>query len=370
MLDVLVVGQTPPPYHGQAIMIEAMLDGAGDKVRMHHVRMHFSKVTGEVGRFQVGKLFHLFVVVMKIYFYRFRYGTKTLYYPPAGADKVPFFRDVVILLLTRFLFKRVVFHFHAAGVSELYDRLPGVLRFFYRRCYFYPDAALRLSEYNPGDPAFLKAKREWIVPNGVADHCEKGFKRDVSVASASSSCRMLYVGALQETKGILVLVEACRILNERGLVFDLHLVGGWESPEFEALVREKVESYELGERVIFEGVLSGEEKFEQYRRAEVFCYPTFYECETFGIVLLEAMQFSEVVVAAKWRGVRSVVRDGETGFLVKPKDAEALAGKLEQLIRDPELRQRMQQAGRERYLKEYTLEIFNQRMQEVFLSLN
>jgi glycosyltransferase involved in cell wall biosynthesis len=281
---------------------------------------------------------------------------------------------MVILFFTRFLFKKVVFHFHAAGVSTLYDSLPRLLKFFFRRCYFYPDAGVRLSQYNPGDPEFLKAKKEWLVPNGVEDFYAAAVQTPVreepaAVPDDGRPFGILFVGALQETKGISVLVEACRILENRGVDFKLHLVGGWESREFQERVMAKINEYKLEDRIILEGVLSADKKFDRYRHADIFCYPTFYECETFGIVLLEAMQFSLPVVASRWRGVQSVVRDGETGFLVPPKDSSALADKLQILIDDPVLRRQMQENGRRVYLREYTMEQFHRNMEAVFLSL-
>ena len=48
--EILVVGQTPPPYHGQAVMVEKMLDGNYDDVELSHVRMAFSEDVDEVGK--------------------------------------------------------------------------------------------------------------------------------------------------------------------------------------------------------------------------------------------------------------------------------------------------------------------------------
>jgi len=62
------------------------------------------------------------------------------------------------------------------------------------------------------------------------------------------------------------------------------------------------------------------------------------------------------VVATKVGGVPELVEDGVTGFLVPPRDPGALAGALQKLIADPELRRRMGQAGREKALKEFTLD--------------
>jgi hypothetical protein len=58
-LQVLVVGQTPPPLHGQAIMIERLVEARLAGVKLVHVRMNFSHVLSEVGRFRAHKLAHL-----------------------------------------------------------------------------------------------------------------------------------------------------------------------------------------------------------------------------------------------------------------------------------------------------------------------
>ncbi len=369
MNKILVVGQTPPPFHGQSIMIDLMLKGNYKDVKLYHVRMHFSRGIDDVGRFQPGKILHLLAVIMKIIFYIFRYNIKVLYYPPAGPNKVPVLRDLIILFCTRFLFKRVIFHFHAGGVSTFYEQLPTLLKWLYRCCYFEPDAALRLSLFNPDDGAFLKAKKEFIVPNGIADHAV-GFKpKPPSIAAEKSPCRILYVGALKETKGLMVLIEACKLLKERGLDFTLQAVGEFESAAFQHAIKAKVAHYKLENMVMFPGVLTAEAKFQQYAEADIFCYPTYFESETFGIVLLEAMQFSLPVVATRWRGVQSVVRDGVTGFLVPIKDSDALADKLASLIANPDLRTEMSAKSREIFLQEYTIEKFHENMENVFVSV-
>ena len=63
--------------------------------------------------------------------------------------------------------------------------------------------------------------------------------------------------------------------------------------------------------------------------------------------------------------IPDVIEDCKTGFLVPQKDANALEEKLELLINDSELRNRMRRAGREKYEKEFTLEIFERRMKEI-----
>ena len=157
MAKILVVGQTPPPIGGQAVMIQQMLDQKYDNIELLHVRMFFSKEMDEVGRVRFSKLFELVAVIVRIILARVSTGARILYYPPAGPNLVPVLRDIAILCSTRWLFDVTIFHFHAAGLSEIYPRLSPFLRFFFRQAYCSPDIAIRISEFNPQDGKALGA---------------------------------------------------------------------------------------------------------------------------------------------------------------------------------------------------------------------
>lgn len=80
---------------------------------------------------------------------------------------------------------------------------------------------------------------------------------------------------------------------------------------------------------------------------------------------VEAMIFGLPVVATNRRGLPDIVVDGETGFLVPPKDAKSIAERLERLISDLDLRRTMGSAGRRRYEENFTVEKFRSSMEEV-----
>ena len=125
---VLVVGQTPPPVNGQAVMIQELLDGKYAGIVLHHVRLNFSRSIDEVGSFQVRKLFVLLRTLIDIVIGRLQSQAQVLYYPPAGPMFNPVIRDIFLLIGTRWLFRHTVFHFHAAGLPEIYQRLPWWLK--------------------------------------------------------------------------------------------------------------------------------------------------------------------------------------------------------------------------------------------------
>ena len=142
MNRILVVGQTPPPYGGQAIMIQTMLDGAYSDVTLLHLRMGFSAQMDDVGRFRIGKVFHLLQLVFKTYYLSLSQKISILYYPPAGPELVPVLRDIAYLLAVRGLFRTRILHFHASGLSGFYRNRGGLLRRLMRMAYFGADISI------------------------------------------------------------------------------------------------------------------------------------------------------------------------------------------------------------------------------------
>lgn len=113
----------------------------------------------------------------------------------------------------------------------------------------------------------------------------------------------------------------------------------------------------------FHGKKYNEDKKVFFENADIFIFPTLNEA--FGLVLLEAMQHHLPCVSTTEGGIPGIIDDGKTGFLVPKHDAETLAEKIQTLLSDAALRQRMGEAGREKYEKEFTLEVFEKRMTEI-----
>lgn len=360
---ILVVGQTPPPYGGQAIMIEGMLQNKFDRVKLYHARMSFSSDMNEIGKFKAGKVIKLVQLIINIYYYRFRFNIDSLYYPPAPPLRVPMLRDIIVLIATRWLFKTTIFHFHAAGISEMHGRLKGLLKILFEKAYFYPDICIRLSEFNPEDGKYLRSKQEYIVPNGLDDfaapllHHPKNTQPKVTILS---------VGVLCESKGVMILLEAANLLVKKEYSFKVKFMGRFESEEFKKKVLSYIDHYNLNDYIELLGVQIGMQKLMTFKNADIFCFPTFFEAETFGLVALEAMQFKIPVVATQWRGVPSVVHDQISGYLVPPRNAMLLAEKLEILINNPTLRDEMGNEGRKIYLNKFTSEIHYRQLEDIF----
>lgn len=347
-------------------MIQRLLELKSDRIALFHVRMAFSEDMESVGKFAPRKLWVLFTTILRITWARLRYRTPVLYYPPSGPNKVPVLRDLILLGSTRWLFKKVVFHFHAGGVSGYEHELPSILRPLFRFAYRNPALAIRTAPQNPDDGAVLGAMRCAVVPNGIEDM--RGTVPEVTAAPGTRPV-FLFTGVLIPSKGVTDLLKAFNLATGQGLDARLQLMGKWGSKEYQAECEAFVRENSLADRVEFLGVLSGPAKFEKFAACDIFCFPSYFEAESFGLVLVEAMQFAKPVISTIWRGIPSVVQEGVNGYLVPIKDPAAVADKMVKLGQDPLLRKSMGEAGRRIFAAEFTLEAFHQAMERELLGL-
>jgi glycosyltransferase involved in cell wall biosynthesis len=163
------------------------------------------------------------------------------------------------------------------------------------------------------------------------------------------------VGRLQPWKGQHRLLDALALLRRREL--DVHglIVGGDAyglSPEYASGLRELVTGLGLEDRVTMTGQVPDVSPY--VRAMDVLVSASVNE--PFGIVLVEGMAEGVPVVAVGDAGPRDIVEDGRTGVLVPSPAPELLAEALEPLVRDPERRLRLGEAGRARFLENFTAE--------------
>ncbi len=363
---ILVVGQTPPPVHGQAVMTQLLLDGVYNNIKLRPVRMAFSETIGEVGKIRLQKLTELVSLVARIFHAKLQTKSEILYYLPASPNMVPFLRDVFILGLTRWMFKKTVFHFQAVGIGAMYARLPCILRALYRMAYFKPDLAICLTRATSVDAEHMVPRRTTVVPNAVCDHTLVKRTRETAFR-AEYVPRILFLGMFCAEKGVLDLISACRQLDAFEVPYRVAFAGASQSKEFALEAHRQAES--LKGEVSFLGEVTGDAKWRLYEETDIFCFPTHYAAEGFPVVLVEAMMFGLPVVSTKWRGIPEIITEGETGLLVEPGEISGLASSLAKLLGDPRLRASMGKKGRQRYAKYFTAEQFQKNMESVLAEL-
>jgi glycosyltransferase involved in cell wall biosynthesis len=143
-------------------------------------------------------------------------------------------------------------------------------------------------------------------------------------------CRVLFVGSLQEGKGVLEVLKTASILKAKGKNYVFNLVGPWFSEAFEQEAKALANQLGIEDIVKFPGQLIGEDKWKSYADADVFFFPTHYASEAFPIVLIEALGSGLPIVSTRWRGVPSLVEESGVATLCDPQCPEMFVDALEQ----------------------------------------
>jgi glycosyltransferase involved in cell wall biosynthesis len=173
-------------------------------------------------------------------------------------------------------------------------------------------------------------------------------------ARAPGPFRILCTGSLHEVKGQRYLIDACRLLAQRGLDFECRLIGS--GPDARALAR-RIRRAGLASRVQLLGSCTRDEVAAELARADVLAAPSVPTAsgrrEGIPVVLMEALASEVPVVASRLSGIPELVEDGVEGTLVAPRDAGALASALARLAGDVELRAQLGRAGRRKVLREF-----------------
>lgn len=167
---------------------------------------------------------------------------------------------------------------------------------------------------------------------------------------------VLGVGRLVEKKGFADLVEACRILRDRGIPFRARIVG--EGEERPAL-RERIRAHGLGRVVNLAGPRSSGEVREMLRRARAVALPCLVgkdgNRDALPTVLLEAAATGIPSVSTRVAGVPEIIDHGRTGFVVPQHRPRSVAAALARLLVDPARAARMGEAARTRALERFDI---------------
>ena len=165
------------------------------------------------------------------------------------------------------------------------------------------------------------------------------------------------VGTLHEVKGQIHLIEACRLLAERGVAFTCRFIG--DGPDRDAL-QARIDEYGLGDRVALVGRMTSDAVATELAASDVLAAPSVPthggKREGIPVVLMEAMASGLPVVASRLSGIPELVTDGVSGLLVPPGDDDALAHALATLATDAPLRGRLGAAGRETVMREFDVD--------------
>jgi glycosyltransferase involved in cell wall biosynthesis len=348
---ILFILHFPPPVHGSSVIGLQVKESKliNSEFDTRYINLGTSKTIDEIQKFAFSKIFRYLSILCQVV-YNLIFHRPDLCYLAITAEGNPFYKDALIVFLIKLFSIKLVYHLHNKGISNSQNKVIDNLLY---RFVFKNTRVILLSQYlYPDIQKYVSINNVYYCPNGIKQI------ENIHLQDKSNDCvEILFLSNMIESKGVFVLLDACRILKMKNLNFHCTFIGG-KGDISESQFEERIVENGLHNYVIYVGKKLGIEKNEFLAQADIFAFPTYYEKETFGLVNLEAMQYELPVISTNEGGIPDVVKDGVTGFIVKQKDAKGLAEKLELLIFDKSLRKTMGMNGRLRYEQNFTLHHF------------
>ena len=214
-------------------------------------------------------------------------------------------------------------------------------------------------------------QKQWVLDHGISEDkihvIPCGVPTDQFLlkdyATPSGNIKFITVSRLERIKALDLTIRAFENVLSSGVKAKLTIVGdGMEKASLERYV----EGNNLKAHVSFSGALPPAEVVNMLRDSDVFLQHSTVR-EGSPVSVAEASSVGLPVVSTICGGIPGIVKDGKTGFLVEQKDVEAMAEKMLILAKDPDLRKKMGQAGRQRMMECYDTKKQIAKLEEVLL---
>jgi glycosyltransferase involved in cell wall biosynthesis len=349
----------PPPVTGAALRNKSLVDSAvlRESYVIEVIPFNFADSIESIGHFSMKKGFKGIVRFFEIFIKVVRFRPHLVYFN-FSLYGFALFRDTIYVALFKLLRCRLLFHLRTQGVQrqvEGSDFKKTMFKFVFRRT-----DVVCLSKHLCIDIKDVFQGVPFVVSNGIEDVSSR---YPIAVKDPSEWPRIIFIGHLLKSKGVLDLIDALKILSGRQVSFHADIVGAEGDLKISEL-KAMLTHLNLDRIVNMEGVKLGDEKYKALRSADLLVLPTVWEA--FPGVILEAMQFSLPVIATREGAIPEIVDDQETGLLIEKHQVAELADKLQMLIEDPALRRSLGEKGRKKFESRYVLDQFESNMKNVF----
>jgi glycosyltransferase involved in cell wall biosynthesis len=203
------------------------------------------------------------------------------------------------------------------------------------------------------------AGTKYLIPNPIADEF-------FSIKRHEDPRRVIFAGRLMPLKGVMDLIRATSkvALSQK---IELILAGSLDDRQYVRHLKDEVSRSGIDGMVQFRGLLNERQLWDEFGRAAVLVLPSYQE--TAPMVIIEAMAAGVPVIASNVGGIRYQVKDGETGFLIKPGDSDALAKRLIALLSDRSLRDCFSSAAKAMATDKYRADRVARKTIEVYRSI-
>lgn len=274
-----------------------------------------------------------------------------------GSMKTSFFRKSPYLLISKLFGKKVIYHMHAAMVSEYFENVSSFKLRFIRKIFSLYDLRVCL-----GVP-WVKVLEDVTGSRWEVLHNPMSPAKPCSLRSVDAECQFVFLGELSARKGVEDLLHAFSLGRRAGLKACLKVAGNGDIERLSQLCKE----LDITQSVEFLGWICAEEKHELLCQSDVVVLPSY--AEGLPMSVLEGMSYGRLVIATPVGATEDAIHNGVNGILVNPGDVNALSHTLCKVANDSKLRGVLGSKALDDFMAKFHVEVISQKLGDYYLRL-
>ncbi len=353
---MLIIGPQPDPITGVSlankVVYEVLLE---EGFHVDKINTSFSNFDDQLGHFSFSKLW--FNLKYNLQAYKI-FKNQTIYITP-GQTFFGILKYSLFIGLGSLSRKRMIIHIHGNHLRAAYDDMYGIKKWIVRKLLnnFSKGIVLSLSLTSNLSP-FLRESDIFILPNFAQDYLYSNLTKDYKEP------RFIYLSNLIEEKGILDLLKAFRMMEEREVFYTAQIAGA-VSKEMWTSIRPMLNSLQ---NVSYLGVIDGEKKKAMLAWGNVFVLPTYYAMEGQPISILEAMATGNLILTTSHGGIPDIIEDAKHGFFIEKRNPHQIAQKMMELVENPQIISDIGRSNQLCFRENFTVEHFKSRLLKILAS--
>ncbi len=369
--------------NGQAMMFQLTVDVLREKgwsVRVCNIieKRDLSDLRVN-GGFTLLRMIDYMKLIPKIWL-RLLFSRKCIVYLATAQSKMGFLRDMCIIWAVLLRGDSLVCHQFGGDYGGFYNAQSGFIRFLIRKTLDRASRIIVEGEFVKEQFSFLNNYKQKV--NCLTNcHPERSLKiaEKAKEIDPGKPFQMIYLSNMIETKGYLDVLKSVKVLKDRNRNVICKFAGRFmcnSSADKEYNAEQSRQSFfqyikdnGLSDYISYDESLFGKEKFDAFIASHLFLLPSNYIYEGQPVSILEAMAHGIVTVATKYRLIPVMVQDDDTGFFVPYGDPEAIAGKVEFLMDNPNEYKRLSRNSIDRFNKNFRAEAYVDEITAVFVDI-
>lgn len=362
---VLLIGPTPPPFHGVAVAVQTLLQSCiVEQFRVCHLDLADRRGIQYVNKPDLHDVALFLQQWLKLVNILVR-AYPRLTYLVLSQSTIGFLRDSLLIWPAYLRGSHIVLHLHGGNFREWFLGRSWFMKAYVQTVLRRVTRVIVLGESLKYQFDGLVEKcRIAVVSNGID---WKDYGAPEKLAANSSRYRILHLSTLSHLKGALVLMEAIPLVVRRRRDVEFVFAGPWSHTEDKEWAEKYITQHDIAEHIRFSGQVDGDEKRSLFDSADIFVFPGVQQ-EGQPLVVLEAMAAGLPVIFTNRGCLRDTVIDGKTGLEVSINDPCQLADRILWLLDHPNDMKAMGKRARQQYESLYTKERYIENMIDVFAS--